>query len=484
MYIEEKKSSAFGLILAGFDYVFLDTCSLMEEEFPEFMELLWNSKDYWKNSVHIVLLSAVLHELEKKEEDTNPVTRIGAIRALKILKADAARGGSKLLEHEKKNKATFADNAIYNYVNEYRLEKRILVVTQDRKLARDLLHLNQMESQHGQLVSVYSLKSGGEISPIKDALSNKETIHNPSSQGKSKKPNLSKELSLILKKDQELFLMRKEGNEKKIFSLVSTQIKRLQSISKEETSLLNLHYSFSKLMEWKKNLETSLLKVKPSLSLQKRNNEGSFAKISRPIDAKRSTLIPVKNPVKEIRVGDKISSSIHAAFYSGSTLEEAIRKAISENHVILRADEIAYVPMIHGPYDLTEGNLKDALKNFTLPAGIEKELLIHNVIFHVKKVQTYFASLDGLKKKEEAPKKKIRPTSRPKKEESEALKEAKRFEFILMANLSNPKVTGERKKKDLLEQIARLRKLKPSERSKLKMGIHLLQQENKKIEEK
>ena len=58
------------MALSGFNYVFLDTCSLMDDEFPEFMEVLKDSKDYLDKNVHIVLLEQVRtidkHRLKEK----------------------------------------------------------------------------------------------------------------------------------------------------------------------------------------------------------------------------------------------------------------------------------------------------------------------------------------------------------------------------------------------------------------------------------
>ena len=47
MYIKEKYSSALAKIITNFDQVYLDTCSLMEESFPEFMDYLDGSREYW-----------------------------------------------------------------------------------------------------------------------------------------------------------------------------------------------------------------------------------------------------------------------------------------------------------------------------------------------------------------------------------------------------------------------------------------------------
>ncbi len=51
----------------------------------------------------------------------------------------------------------------------------------------------------------------------------------------------------------------------------------------------------------------------------------------------------------------------------------------------------------------------------------------------------------------------------------------------MLANLGNPSVTIERKLKDLDEQEERLRSLKPSERTKLKLGLRAIQQERAKL---
>lgn len=427
MYIEEKRSSAFGLSLALFDYVFLDTCSLMEEEFPEFMERLWNSKDYWKISTHIVLLSAVNAELEEKVNDPNPVKRIGAIRALKILKQDAGMGGTKLLEHEKKTKDTFADNSITNMVNRYRLDKKVLVITQDRKLARDLLKLNEMESQHGIPVQVFTIKEEGFISPIKDALEQTAS---------QKQPNLSAH-------------HLPQGKKKETQKEETVRNKALDKTGKGGK-------------EQGKNPLPEVLR-----------GRGKEKPLSR-------------NPLpKPLKAGDTLVAVPALNFLTAPTLEEALRKAASDANILIRADSVEYIPLVHGPYNIKESDLNKALSSFTIIPGERKELSLQKATFVVEKRRDYRVAFKKEEKKD--PPKKAKETSPSKvqtkkgKEESPALKEALRYEKILMANLSNSLVTKERKLQDIQEQSARLRALKPSERSKCKYGLHMLQVESKKL---
>ena len=134
---------------------------------------------------------------------------------------------------------------------------------------------------------------------------------------------------------------------------------------------------------------------------------------------------------------------------------------------------------------IKESDLNKALSSFEILPGERKELSLQKATFVVEKRRDYRVAFKKEEKKDLP--KKAKETSPSKvqtkkgKEESPALKEALRYEKILMANLSNSLVSKERKLQDIQEQSARLRALKPSERSKCKYGLHMLQVERKKL---
>ena len=56
MYSEETKPSNLAKLLNNFDKVFMDTCSLMEDSFPQFMDCLVKSHEYWKDGLKVIVL--------------------------------------------------------------------------------------------------------------------------------------------------------------------------------------------------------------------------------------------------------------------------------------------------------------------------------------------------------------------------------------------------------------------------------------------
>ena len=54
MYSDENKSSALARYLNTFDYVIIDTCSLMDDGFPLWLDVLRNAKTYRKKELEIV----------------------------------------------------------------------------------------------------------------------------------------------------------------------------------------------------------------------------------------------------------------------------------------------------------------------------------------------------------------------------------------------------------------------------------------------
>lgn len=553
------------MALSGFNYVFLDTCSLMDDEFPEFMEVLKDSKDYLDKNVHIVLLEQVMNELEKNKLSTDPEPRIGAIRALKIIAKDSGLFGKKILEHWKadpKEEQEFADNVITNRANTLRLNSKVMVITQDRKLARDLLHLNEMESQHGRALKVFTLLPGGEIGPIKDAIARargqgtrsaprtevrrerkepclperkeakpQETKVAPMPARKVRNPKtLTDVQSELIAKNAVVGAMVKNPGcpRDKALKAVREQMERMKNAPKAELEALSLTYDMPKLVEAEKMLlaeiETSSKKEAPKPAEKPQetkpapneNFEKSYPerKGGRPrgdeeipvftaMEGREKPLPPRKDlPPQE---------SLPKPFFEfGPTLEAAIAKSVAHEGGMVRGTGVPYLPAVHGPFDLTEDVVLAAVKDISFGPGERKSVTIKGATFILEKGNKgdYKAGYQkpgpkkapAPEKKEAAPKPEAKPQAKPApKPEAKPVPEKKvaiarkpapksdnlvlalKHEQIVLANLGNPSVTIERKLKDLDEQEERLRALKPSERTKLKLGLRAIQQERAKL---
>ena len=88
MYNEELKSSKLAQFLNDYDYVFVDTCSLMEDSFPLFMDYLSKSREYWKEDLQVIVLGECVEELKKHAKEKEKDRKIAALRALKIIRHD------------------------------------------------------------------------------------------------------------------------------------------------------------------------------------------------------------------------------------------------------------------------------------------------------------------------------------------------------------------------------------------------------------
>lgn len=165
MYSEESKSSNLAKFLSDYDYVFVDTCSLMEDSFPIFMDTLAASKEYWKEGLRVIVIGECVQELEKHSKNKDKEAqeaRIEAKRALKILHHDKWHG--KTLEITKPTTTVgFADNALFTQVSSLRIQNKILIITQDKTLATDLKKLNALDSQHGRYLKVDRLNQSGDL---------------------------------------------------------------------------------------------------------------------------------------------------------------------------------------------------------------------------------------------------------------------------------------------------------------------------------
>ena len=167
MYSQEKQFSSLAKVLSAYDRVIIDTCSAMDEGFPKFMDTLVGSKRYWKKGLQIIIPKECIEELEKHAANNDwhvNETRIDAIRALGIL--NHAKRWHRVITIQKKREKkghSFADPVILATATVLRIHYRVLVITQDKKLAADLTKLNNLGSQSGRFLAVMRINSGGAL---------------------------------------------------------------------------------------------------------------------------------------------------------------------------------------------------------------------------------------------------------------------------------------------------------------------------------
>ena len=331
MYQEELNSSKLGKFLSEFDYVFVDTCSLMEDTFPLFMDRLISSKEYWKEGLEVIVLGECIEELkkhskEKKKEKAN--SRVAAIRALKIIRHD--KWHQKILTITKVDSDSFADNAIFTKVSSLRIHNKILVITQDKTLTTDLLKLNRLDSQKGRYLSVYRINQSSDLEKNPGEVPNKNSNkkHDASSFQKEEKDNkksqtLTKAQATILQEDDKLVKNLNNPNykDKNKLADIDLQLNRLSSIA-----------------------PNFLKEISPKLSkedLLKKKNE--------------LTQKPKKEEKKETPVVKKDNEPV--IFGSGKTASEALKRLALNYHSIVRDPSVSYFEAVHGELDLTNDDL-------------------------------------------------------------------------------------------------------------------------------
>lgn len=346
MYQEEMKSSNLAKFLSNYRYVFVDTCSLMEDSFPKFMDSLTASKEYWNEELQIIILGECIEELKKhskNKEDAN--VRISATRALKIIRHDKRHTKAFTITKSAKNSIAFADNAIFTNVSSLRIQNKILVITQDKKLTTDLLKLNRLDSQKGRYLDVYRInpKSDLEMNPgefpaktytkKQDASSfqklEKDTKEKDKTANKKEEPSFNEAQKAVLANDEKLMANLSNStykDENKIRD-IDAQLKRIASLPSKEFSSLQLKLS-----------KVDLQKKKAEL-IQKA-----------PIKKEEPKKIPETKPLPQQK-----EATLWREF--GQKPSDALRQLAKHYHSIVRDSSIDYVAMVHGELDLTEEDL-------------------------------------------------------------------------------------------------------------------------------
>lgn len=363
MYNEELKSSKLAQFLNDYDYVFVDTCSLMEDSFPLFMDYLSKSKEYWKEDLQVIVLGECVEELKKHAKEKEKDRKIAALRALKIIRHD--KWHKKAFTITKAEGSSFADNAIFTKVSGLRIHNKILVITQDKTLTTDLLKLNRLDSQKGRYLSVYRLTPHSELekNPGENGEKTFNKKHEASSFQKVEKDNktvaLNKAQKVIIEEDNKLAKNLSNPNYKTKNKIkdIDNQLSKLNKLDANSLSALNLRFS-----------KEDLLKKKEELLHSKKG---------------------------EKKENKKETSSVIVT--TGASPSEALKRLALNYHSIVRDPSVSYVGAVHGNLDLTSDDLKkvDQLAvskgNFSYNKG--------NVTYSFEKGKEYSVSCKNLSSK-------------------------------------------------------------------------------------
>ena len=376
MYSDENKASSLAKLLIGFDVVMLDTCSLMEDSFPEWLDVLKLAKGYLNPKFTLVVPKACWSELKKHSISRDAEKKITSKRALKILKK--AKHERLVSIGKKKYNQNFADNAIYSQASQDRINLKVLVITQDKKLATDLKNLNKLNSQKGRPISVYKVVPGGKLeynqgetfqkSNWKDDRrpSNHKPLKGSDSYGKSdvkQDAALSPEAKAI-QGDKRLNANLKNPNysvSEKIAD-IEKQIEVLSALPESKIKSLHLLQGPNKLKE-----SLAMLKGKKEASASKPAEKKEPAPAPKPVEPtkeeakqpeakkeepkkaepvsapapKQEPTILVKTPTKKLWYGE------------GNTISYALGMVAEHYGLMFRDPSIPYLSLVHGALDLT-----------------------------------------------------------------------------------------------------------------------------------
>ena len=337
MYSDENKPSSLAKFLNGYDCVIIDTCSLMEESFPEFMEILHKGKPYRKKGQEVLIPRKCFDELKKhvrqRKDDSK---RIDAKRGLRVVRRARFFKVVKITKRDANE--NFADNAIFVRVSNDRLFARILIVTQDKKLATDLLALNQLKSQMGKPIGVFKLIPGGRLVPNKgEETTYKERTGHGAPSKEAPKQTTGTSIDDILAADARLSAVLSNPNyplDKKIAD-VKTQLRLIDALPPQTRGRLSLNVSVQRMQDFL--ADNGAAKPKPEPKKEE----------------------PKPEP-------KKVQDPNRLWYEKGKTVKEGIAAVCQHYGIVFHEANVQYFKEGHGPYDLTTKDL-DAIDAKAMP---------------------------------------------------------------------------------------------------------------------
>ena len=389
MYKDEKKSSSLAETIAPFDYLIVDTCSLMDPNFPDWMDILAGAKSYLNPKQPILVFYKCVEELKKHATNKEDVSkRIAAKRALKILRHAKWK---KLLTVTKKDKTqNFADNAIFVQASYDRLNKRLAVITQDKSLATDLLRLNEQVSQHGFHVYVFKIGENGVLernrgADIESSKQNRSFLRDKPTLTAKKEETRRSDLAAIYSKDKEIaaHLEDKGYNRLSLLAQAKEQLRLLSKLEYAEVKTLKLKVDVAGLnkiiRETRQPKTEKEAKTPQQPSKQVENNVGK-KEVSKPSKpevsvSKQAVAKPESNVVKAPSAkpdkpgasekSDGRPSGYLPLYGFGHNIKDSLLDVASIYGLVFRDPSIPYFRIAHGPLDITQSDLANIVDFFT-----------------------------------------------------------------------------------------------------------------------
>ncbi|ONI39403.1 hypothetical protein AN639_05445 [Candidatus Epulonipiscium fishelsonii] len=193
------------------DYkIFIDTCSILEDISDQFWDDIVPLLHQYKTK--IIIPKRVCEEIEAKCKDDKLSNR-----AKKCLENIKQLQNDKVIEIKGDETDNFADNVFQVVFTKFRMSHKLLLITQDNNLAKDILALNKNKSVQANTVKVRRLDEKGCLSEFSWAIrrTNDSTPANEVFDIKKVVSNIpEKELNKIstIPKEQSLVYLSTGGN--------------------------------------------------------------------------------------------------------------------------------------------------------------------------------------------------------------------------------------------------------------------------------
>ncbi len=141
------------------NWLMIDTCSLMVPSCPGVIDQMIPALQ--RHGKKLIVPQRVIEELQKHHRNSNDPERaklagLGLSCCARLKKASCLDVRGADTDH-------FADNAIYVALSRYHYNYQMLLITQDKALARDVLQLNRNTLVPGKPVSVMYITARGEL---------------------------------------------------------------------------------------------------------------------------------------------------------------------------------------------------------------------------------------------------------------------------------------------------------------------------------
>lgn len=189
--------------------IFIDTCSLMDMQADSFYNNIYPYLE--KNSSKIIVPSRVIDELSKHVRSKNQDKQKKASNGLSILEKLKRKN---LLDVRGELSDNFADNVFLVVFTKFRMQHKLLLITQDNTLAKEVLNLNNSKAVKANNILVKRINKHGYLSNIENIQS--ENTGNSRNNVKDKQKTITKRREKIDKFELATEVKRHSDNNIKI----------------------------------------------------------------------------------------------------------------------------------------------------------------------------------------------------------------------------------------------------------------------------